>query len=129
MASKKSLTLDELDHSEDTERLGIREVAKLVGHNPSQTDGISLIPSDPLNKTLPFRGAGANDDSAVRNAARRSVLATSGPELATQAGVRMPGITSIETKKVTGFWRDLVLKLDVIDEPEGAAPITTLAVS
>ena len=72
MASKKSLTLDELDHSEDTERLWIREVAKLVGHNPSQTDGISLIPSDPLNKTLPFRGAGANDDSAVRNAARRS---------------------------------------------------------
>jgi hypothetical protein len=41
----------------------------------------------------------------------------------------MLGVTSIETKKVTGFWRDLVPKLDVIDEPEGAASITTLAVS
>jgi hypothetical protein len=129
VASHGSLTLDELDQSEDTERLGIGDVTELVGHYPSQTNGVSLIPPDPIDEAPSPRGAGADDDPAVRNTARRSVLATSGPELATQARVCMPGVAPIETDKVTGFWCNLELKLDVIDEPEGTAPIATLAVA
>jgi hypothetical protein len=39
------------------------------------------------------------------------------------------GIAPVEAEKVTGFWRNLMLELEVVDEPEGAAPIATLTIA